>query len=66
MAPQRALLSLIACLFVCVSQGTAWSVELKVFARAESVAEMDLRSPRRAMLVFWPETCLSEGDASSG
>jgi len=32
MAPQRALLSLIACLFVCVSQGTAWSVELKVFA----------------------------------
>src|SRR5437764_7943728 len=32
MAPQRALLLLIACLFVCVSQGTAWSAELKVFA----------------------------------
>jgi len=32
MAPQRALLSLIACLFVCISQGTAWSAELKVFA----------------------------------
>ena len=31
MAPQRALLSLIACLFVYVSQGTAWSAELKVF-----------------------------------
>ena len=33
--------------------------------RAESVAEMDLRPPRRAMLVLWPETCLSEGNASS-
>src|SRR5262249_6946895 len=32
MARQRALLSLIACLFVCVSQDTAWSTELKVFA----------------------------------
>ena len=32
MARQRALLSLIACLFVCVSQDTAWSAELKVFA----------------------------------
>jgi hypothetical protein len=31
MAPQRALLSLIACLFVYVSQSTAWSAELKVF-----------------------------------
>jgi ABC-type molybdate transport system substrate-binding protein len=31
MAPQRALLSLIACLSVYVSQGTAWSAELKVF-----------------------------------
>ena len=32
MAPQRALLSLIACLFLCVSQGTAWSAELNIFA----------------------------------
>src|SRR5499427_9545106 len=32
MAPQRALLSLIACVFVCLPQGTAWSAELKVFA----------------------------------
>jgi len=32
MAPQHALLSLIAYLFVCLPQGTAWSAELKVFA----------------------------------
>src|SRR5262245_31744018 len=32
MAPQRALLSLIACLVVSISQGTAWSAELEVFA----------------------------------
>jgi ABC-type molybdate transport system substrate-binding protein len=32
MAPQSALPSLIACLFVCISQGTAWSAELKIFA----------------------------------
>jgi hypothetical protein len=30
------------------------------------VAEMDLRPPRREMLVLWPETFLSEGNASSG
>ena len=34
--------------------------------RAKSMAEMDLRPPRGAMLVLWPETCLSEGNASSG
>jgi ABC-type molybdate transport system substrate-binding protein len=32
MAPKRALLSLAACLFMWLSQGTAWSAELKVFA----------------------------------
>src|SRR5262249_57481117 len=32
MAPRHALLSLIAYLFVCLPQGTAWSAELKVFA----------------------------------
>jgi hypothetical protein len=32
MAPQRAMLWLAACLFMWVSQGTAWSAELKVFA----------------------------------
>src|SRR5215471_4750687 len=32
MAAQRALFSLITCLFLCVSQRTAWSAELKVFA----------------------------------
>jgi molybdate transport system substrate-binding protein len=32
MAPKRALLSLAGCLFMWLSQGTAWSAELKVFA----------------------------------